>query len=213
MRRLRGWKNDSVPTSTKAKPPDINIWMPFPLFCRMQRKNDILLCNPAHRVEKVRVEKVYHAVFLRHLSSGTWQASRCWVTQTLPFWNGPTAIRRMSAKRRLPCCLILCWNRQGKTTATLCRTNIPRAMSPGFLFVRHTHSEDFPFLWNPHYWLCLQTSGILPSLHKYRGHSSLGLVIALYRRSWYPLCQTKQRSGQDGKHPKTRTKQLSRGRW
>lgn len=35
-------------------------------------KNDILLYNPAHRVEKVRVEKVYHAAFLRHLSAGTW---------------------------------------------------------------------------------------------------------------------------------------------
>ena len=61
------------------------------------------------------------------------------------FWNEPTAIRRISAKRKLPGCLILCWHRQRKNTTTLCRTNIPRAMSPGFLFVRYTTVRIFPF--------------------------------------------------------------------
>src|SRR5699024_10347432 len=108
----------------------------------------------------------------------------CWGTQIPPFWNEPTAIRRISAKRRLPGCLILCWHRQRKNTVPPWMNEIPM-----LLFVRHTHSEGFPFWEDPHYWLCSQTLGVLPGLHKYRGRSSLGLVMALYRRGWYPLCQ------------------------
>ena len=70
----------------------------------------------------------------------------CWGTQIPPFWNEPTAIRRISAKRRLPGCLILCWHRQRKNTVPPWMNEIPM-----LLFIRHTHSEDFLFWENPHY--------------------------------------------------------------